>query len=88
MESIENEFITLMKKKMEKEKVVKDNSGARIVALIFELIIGIIGYGIIIYHTNAWVGLGLFFALWSNNMGVIRGMYNNIYKHSKALWED
>jgi hypothetical protein len=46
--------------------------------LVLELCVHAIGYTILIYQTNLWVGLGVFFVVWGNNLGLFRGLNKKI----------
>ncbi|CAM0045641.1 hypothetical protein VPHK459_0076 [Vibrio phage K459] len=34
----------------------------------FSILLGVFATGVVWYHTSAWVVLGLYVALWSNNL--------------------
>ena len=53
-----------------------------------EVVVTIIGYGLIIYHFNFWLALGLWFVLWSNNLGSIRNSVNEKIIRLKEIWRD
>ena len=42
--------------------------------LILELLLYALGYSIVIYQTNIWVALGIYFMLWGNNLSILRGI--------------
>lgn len=70
MESSEKEFQQLVAKR---EKEIKAQVEAKVHKfktgyVAFELILSLIGFGIITY-TGGWLmGVGVFFAMWGNNM--------------------
>jgi hypothetical protein len=43
-----------------------------------QAILWFLGFGLITYNTNLWVGFGFWFMLWSNNINIIE---NKIGKH-------
>lgn len=71
------------KRKIEEEKKL---AKAKLIYLLFELIISITGLIIIGYNTNGWVCLGLLLVLWGNNMGVIRVMLTNKSNFVRKIW--
>ena len=87
MESIEQEFKELTNKREQEalQQTTKKIYRLKVWYLILELVLSIIGYGLIIYHSSFLLALGVWFAIWGNNMGFIRG-YSNKNNLLKKLW--
>jgi hypothetical protein len=90
MESMEKEFLDLVEKKMAEQKAIVDKKLMNIKFWyhIIELVVSILGYGLIIYNFNIWLALGVWLAIWGNNMGMIRNIHNTRGNFWREIWKD
>ncbi len=63
MESIEKEYKTLFNKKLKKQKRT---------FIVLELIVTLIGYGLIIWFGSVWLAVGIWLTTWGNNLSISR----------------
>lgn len=91
MESMEKDFKELLEKKRSEIQAGVDKNIKKYRAryLIIELIVGIIGYGLIIYNFSFLLALGVWFAIWSNNMGMTRTYHKGKNKEiNQEIWKE
>lgn len=86
MESAQKEFERLIVEKQnklrkEQEKYIRN---FKRIYISIELILILVGYGLITYFSSFFVALGIFLVLWSNNMGQGRLKY----KQNEEIWKD
>lgn len=67
------EFLIEEELKAELEKIEREKKEEN-KNLILELLLYALGYSIVIYQTNIWVALGIYFMLWGNNLSILRGI--------------
>lgn len=67
------EFLMEEELKAELEKIEREKKEEN-KNLILELLLYALGYSIVIYQTNIWVALGIYFMLWGNNLSILRAI--------------
>lgn len=67
------EFLIEEEIKAELEKIDREKKEEN-KNLILELLLYALGYSIVIYQTNIWVALGIYFMLWGNNLSILRAI--------------
>lgn len=67
------EFLIEEELKAELEKIEREKKEEN-KNLILELLLYALGYSIVIYQTNIWVALGIYFMLWGNNLSILRAI--------------
>lgn len=75
-------------KQEQKRQIEEENkrAKAKLIYLMFELIVSISGLVIVGYQTNRWVVIGLFLVLWGNNMGINRNIFTQKLNLVKKIW--
>ncbi len=88
MESSEKEFEDLVKKKQEEIQYETDMKvlNLRKWYLRIELILSIVGYGVIIYAGGWILGIGFYLVNWGNNMGMLRTVYKEANGLIRNIW--
>jgi len=74
---MEKDFKKMLEEQIAKEKLIKEKyiTKVRLIILTFEIIIGFIGWVILVSKLGWLVGLGVLFILAANNLTIYREIY-------------
>lgn len=90
MESMETDFKKMIDDKIKEEQLVQEKKvlTARLKFLIIEIVIGLVGWLILIYQLGWLIGLSIMLIISGNNLGLMRRVYTERKNIFKIIWKD